>query len=59
MTKIAHLLFFPVRNLINSTVTASVSSHRGLVAHIMPHTSRGFKCSFPVYQSYSLIRKKS
>lgn len=49
MTKIAHLLFFPGRNLINTTVTASVSSHRDLVAHITPHTSRGFRCSFPQF----------
>lgn len=59
MTKIAHLLFFPGRNLINAMATASVSSHGGLVAHVTPHTSREFRCSFPVYQYYSLMRKKS
>lgn len=47
MTKIAHLLFFPGMNLINTMVTASVSSHGGPGGHVTPHTSKGFRCLTP------------
>lgn len=39
--------FFPSRNPITSTTAAEVSSHGGLVVHVTPHTSRGFRCSTP------------
>lgn len=42
----AHLLFFPGSNPITSMRAATVSSH-GLLAHITPQTSRGFRCLVP------------